>query len=391
MAKRTETQLVVTAKDLGSAKLKDLAAAFRALRKDQQDTAAVADRTKVKQAELSATLSGLNRVLGELAGRQSKLDLFRKLGTDVESAKERLATATQKLKEFGAANAAAGVKTTELKAAQKALQTEVSKSQSSLTKLAGSYERVGKQIDSLELNSVQAQQSLNRMVAVTSRAAAETEAALLQLPRQQRLYRDELERTTTAERERLAAEKQANEEAKQRLLIQNKALKLASQTRLAQERGVKSGFANFSQRVDSGAIRNEQAAQRLIEIQKRAEVVESRLNAERAKSVGILGRVAGALRGTTVAQERANKAQKSGVDLQRTALSLGQRVRGQILSIAAAYVGVYGVISAGQRALNVSNERIALNSRLLVANADDQRGAADDLKYLRDSLRWVRR
>lgn len=408
MAKRTETQLVITAKDLGSAKLKELAASFRALRNEQRETANVADRTKVKQAELRATLDQLNRVLAELTGRQAKLDLFAKLGASIADAQNKLASAKQRLSEFGASTEVAAQKTAKFKAEQKALQAEVTRGESQLNKLSKSYAGVKAQIEALGLNSAQAQQQLQRLTSVTVRAASQADAALQRLPREQRLYRDELEKTAAAERERGARQKEIQAEALRRIAAENAALekqnviiraqqaelaRLAqrrndvavafARQRLNEERNRPSGFAAFSQRIDSGALRNEQAAQRVLEINRRAEAVEARLNQERRRSVTSLGQLAGALRNTGAAQDRYTRSTKNAAEAQRTALSFSQRLRGQILSLGAAYFGVFGAISQAQRAINVSNQRIALNARLLVANGDSTEAAADELKFLR--------
>lgn len=361
MAKRTETQLVISAKDLGSKKLKDLGAAFRQLRQEQRETAAVADRTKVKQGELQATLSGLNKVLNELQARGSKLDYLKKLGQDSASSKTRIESLKAALAKLTSETDAAGKKTDAYKEKKSKLTKDLAAEERRLKSLSESYIKTSNAIEALGLNSQQAQQQLARLIAVTNRAATETEGALARLPREQRLYREEIERTTAAEKARLAAEKQANAEAKQRLIA---SLRAASIARRNNERTVVSGFGAFSQRADA--------------------IAEARANAERRRSVGILGQLAGALRTASAATNQYTTATKGSFAAQRTALSFSQRLRGQILSLGAAYFGVFGAISQGRKALDVSNQRIALNARLLVANGDDASKAADDYKFLRD-------
>jgi tape measure domain-containing protein len=68
---------------------------------------------------------------------------------------------------------------------------------------------------------------------------------------------------------------------------------------------------------------------------------------------------------------------------QRTALSLYQRTRGQVLSLVSAYVGVFGAINLVTSAMDAAIERERVMSRLLIANKGDQRAAADEYDYLR--------
>ena len=357
MAKRTETQLVITAKDLGSAKLKELGAAFRQLRQEQRESAAVADRTKIKQGELQATLSGLNKILGELRARAGKLDYLKKLGEDSAGSKQKIEGLKAALAKLNTETSEAEKKTAAYTKQKNSLEKQLSSEEQRLNRIAASYAKTSLAIEGLGLNSVEAQRQLSRLIAVTGRAASDTELAINRLPREQRLYREELEKTA-------AAEKQAVAQAKERRALQLAALKDASRARLAQERNTPSGFAAFSKRVDVTA--------------------EARLNQERRRAVGILGQLAGALRSATGAQDRFTKSTKGSFEAQRTALSFSQRLRGQLLSLGAAYFGFFGIISQGQRALDVSNQRIALNARLLVANGDDAAAAASDLKFLRD-------
>jgi tape measure domain-containing protein len=408
MAKRTETQLVVSAKDLGSKKLKDLAQAFAALRKEQRETANVADRTKVKQAELRATLDSLNKVLAELAGRQSKLDLFKKLGASVSEMQGKLAGAKAALSDFVAKSDEAARGTAAFKTQQKGLEGEVKRSQVALDRVATSYARVGAQVQALGLDSVKAQQDLSRLIGVTSRAAVQAEGALSNLPRQQRLYLDAIQATRAAQEAAAAEAKSRNaaEEAalkRQNELLRQKQVELDRVNRKRSDsaaafsaggpviaraslitegdtlRGIKNNDALLASqgRLAEGEIR---AAR----IREKARLAELGLLDAQQKRIGGLERMRAALRGTSAEEERYGRATKGSFEAQRTALSLSQRIRGQLLSLTAAYVGIYGVIAQGQRAIKVSNDRIALNTRLLVANANDQKAAAADYQFLRE-------
>lgn len=70
-------------------------------------------------------------------------------------------------------------------------------------------------------------------------------------------------------------------------------------------------------------------------------------------------------------------------DSQRTALSWGQRLRGQILSMTAAYVGLFGAISEGRAALDATTANAAINNRLSVAVGGDPKQLAFELSRVR--------
>lgn len=68
---------------------------------------------------------------------------------------------------------------------------------------------------------------------------------------------------------------------------------------------------------------------------------------------------------------------------QRTALSLYQRSRGQILSLVSAYVGVFGAINLASSAIDAAVEREKVMSRLMIATKGDANAAAREYDYLR--------
>ncbi|URA07219.1 tape measure protein [Xanthomonas phage Seregon] len=70
-------------------------------------------------------------------------------------------------------------------------------------------------------------------------------------------------------------------------------------------------------------------------------------------------------------------------DGQRTALSLYQRTRGQVLSLVSAYVGVFGALNLVNSAMDAALERERVMSRLLIANKGNQTAAAEEYDYLR--------
>lgn len=110
---------------------------------------------------------------------------------------------------------------------------------------------------------------------------------------------------------------------------------------------------------------------------------EQRLNAIATTTAAGQKRVAAAIDATGNAIERTEQRTKSLGNSQRTALSLYQRTRGQVLSLTASYVGLFGVMQGVGSAIDVvvSNERIL--SRLSVGTGNDMKLAAEEFDFVR--------
>ncbi|MDQ3038997.1 MAG: tape measure protein, partial [Pseudomonadota bacterium] len=72
------------------------------------------------------------------------------------------------------------------------------------------------------------------------------------------------------------------------------------------------------------------------------------------------------------------------IDSGRKSLSVYQRLRGQILATAAAYVGLHQAANLVKSAVTVDQKRQSIGIQLKIANNDDAVRAARDLKFLRD-------
>lgn len=66
----------------------------------------------------------------------------------------------------------------------------------------------------------------------------------------------------------------------------------------------------------------------------------------------------------------------------RTTLSYMQRMRGELLGLAAGFVGLNAAIGLGRESLEAYNQTNAIMNRLIVANGGNVRAAADDFAYL---------
>lgn len=67
----------------------------------------------------------------------------------------------------------------------------------------------------------------------------------------------------------------------------------------------------------------------------------------------------------------------------RKALSISQRIRGQVLSLTASYVGLFGAINAVERIFTAGQRQQSLEVRLRVASSGDLKQVNDDLEFAR--------
>lgn len=194
---------------------------------------------------------------------------------------------------------------------------------------------------------------------------------------------------------RLAEEKKITEEKNRQLAIVRK--------RIAEERAVVSGFRGFSQnasQVSSAATRSaqvgpSQARERDVALDRLA--TESRLQAVLARNPQLQRAAAGASTQAASANSRAAASTKQLTDRQsnlekalrrvagqgRTTLSFFQRLRGEVLSLAATYGGLIATVGLAQQAIRADlNRSVAENQLGFVNNADFQK-TAEDLAFVR--------
>lgn len=80
---------------------------------------------------------------------------------------------------------------------------------------------------------------------------------------------------------------------------------------------------------------------------------------------------------------RAARAQGLFADTGRKSLSFYQRLRGQLLATATAYVGLYEAVSLLGKAITTDQKRAAINAQLSTVNNGDARRVAEDQRFLR--------
>ena len=305
---------------------------------------AAQEKQQASLRELAADAEKAAAATGQLGAAGVDPAPMRKLAEEVRGIVEPAAKAQASLKEVEAA--LAGVEALQNKAAKGAAL-----GQDELRKLAEGYQFLGQ-----ALKTVQGQAAL-----VDSFRAQEAEAK-------------KLEAELDAVRQRLlgyaeAARKADTEDAGLQKGIRDataEALRLTKALEAAQ-----ASVGKYAQQLDAAGIDTNQLAK------------------EQERLLGTANRLKGAYDaasdgqtklGQTVA--KANQEFKKGFELQRTSLSLYQRIRGQILSLTAAYVGLFGVISEAKAVLDSAVATQRLNTQLGVAFGGDPKVVAQELQYV---------
>lgn len=97
-----------------------------------------------------------------------------------------------------------------------------------------------------------------------------------------------------------------------------------------------------------------------------------------------------ALRSLEAAHKRYGEATRASGDAHdffsssgRTTLSLMQRIRGEVLSMVAAYVGLYGAIGGAGKVIDAFNKKQAIQNQLALTVGNDNAKIADEYEYIR--------
>lgn len=376
----TEKSITKSTDNLGrlGTELAELGVSTERLEASERDLA-------TQQARVTAALETTRQAAGRLEAAQREL-------ADVEKQRKAQADDTAATVKRRAAEEEAAIK--RRIEAQKRFNdlagVRLPGGQAARDRLGDAVDTLGKELDRQE----EIERSLIRQretEAEIARRNAEQEASLRrQQAFQQNINRllnvreadPERSRAREADARAAVAEDAARREARaqelraaaaQRVLdVNRRADEVEARLQQARERGIAS-----TNRV-AAALRN------LLGIQERAtQTQERRANAENRVQTEI-GQTAAAIDRATAAVRRQNAALQNGFELQRTALSLFQRIRGQLLSIAGAYVGVFGALNFVSRSIEDVNTKIGIQNRLLVVSGNDLEAAGRDYQYLRE-------
>lgn len=111
---------------------------------------------------------------------------------------------------------------------------------------------------------------------------------------------------------------------------------------------------------------------------------QGRLTSAAQSSVTALRSLEGAHKRYGDATRNAANANNFFHDSGRTTLSLVQRIRGEILSLVAAYVGIYGAINTANGAITAFNTKQSIQNQLALTTGNDNAKIAEEYQYIRE-------
>lgn len=436
MSKTVDVDLRIRAKNLSKSALKDITADVEKLTQAQTEQAKSADLASRSMKELLAEQQRAAALARELASRQNLLKRYADERAEVDSLASKLSELAEVRKRVSSAAAtkdvfgvqlqnldktivqterrmdSLGKKSDKTKARLDALGVEtadVGKSMdviaSGIQKANGAYDTAAKNVSQYaaavrHANEVQAEavRRTREEADARQRAAAANRAAVQQVGgRNAELaaLRNDIE-----ERSRQARQMEITAEAQRRLRVEQEA---EASSLVRNNAAVREAVSLLEQRRQRQAAL-EDVFGRQLTLQERERAVQDAANGRRQRLIALIQSERGQRLLALEAQRRGVQADRDGAaakerlagatnraakeqayfaDTGRKSLSVYQRIRGQVLGLASAYIGVYQAINTMSNAIDAVNRDQALNIGLRTVNQGDVEKAAQDYKFLR--------
>ena len=391
--KRT-IQMLLDAEDLGTQKIEDLIGSIERLEKAQKDYAKSGKVSSQTIDELKDRVNALKDAARQLTARGALVDAFNKQNEAVDKAKARLQENEKALAEYK--TELAGMGSVSEQQAQKLgrLENAVAGASEKLIRVSEAANTTKQRLANLGITDLaKAQQQLASYAERTGAALRETQQDL-------KTYNSRLRETTATETalraevtRRVAADKAAAESAvaAQKRIADAFNIRTAAQRAAARTQRAADLEAAFGGKVVTSAREEARALAQQNTIRERLRTVLRAFGVELDTVTKRTQLDTTATKANTTAKkanvgavDAAGNAQSRFAAKGKTALSVYQRVRGQVLALASAYIGVYQAIQLAQRALDVTVQREASEVRLGVANNNDQRKTGEDLQFVRE-------
>jgi tape measure domain-containing protein len=412
MAKTTESTLRIRAENLAKKDLADVAKSIDQISESQKRNATASGLASRALRDLTDEQAHLAQVAAELQKRGG-------IAGNLIQAREQVAQAAGKVRELVAelnqlkTTKASGAFMGDIDKAIKNVERSVKRANVDLDRQSTRYQKIAESAGKVGITSENAAQSIEHInqelvrtdglmkdsVAAVERyngALAETRGILTAQETAQKEITAEADRRTKLEEQaaaaRLAGIRKENEaRSQQRRLNEQLAAQFTAPPRLAKGQ-------TFGPGGDAGAIEAaKKASAQAAAAAAREAAFHERLNAVLARRGGVLARLAGvqaaatnAVRGSTAALDknaqsldRNNKLGGIFADTGRKSLSVYQRLRGQLLSTAAAYVGLFQAVNLVKSAIDTQQKRQGIQIQLLTANHGNTARATRDWEMLR--------
>jgi tape measure domain-containing protein len=412
MAKGTEDALLrIRAKNLASQPLREVREELDKLTEKQKQNAEAALLAKRKINDLRTEYENLRTIEKELARRNEflkKLQADKAAIGDTQKKLRGLTAELNRLQELKASNVPVKGLNAEIKRTENAIKATNTRLSEQTKRFAESSERA----QALGINAkrtAQAITQINEEAARTAQLVRNAETAL-------HGYSDAVRQSREAIRQEQEAQRAITEEAQRRADLERRASEarimrareeLATEERIAKkradsiaafsrERGATASVTPFSPGNDAGE-KQARAAQLAGVAAQRENDIRERLIRTLAKQkdggerlLSLDGKLAKATREVSAALDKqagsSDRVHKLGgllSDTGRKSLSIYQRLRGQILATAAAYVGLYQAVNLVASAVSVEQQRRRIDIQLRIANKGDVEASKRDVTFLR--------
>lgn len=428
MASKTfDVDLRIRAQNLSKSTVRDIADDVERLTKAQEEQARASSLAARSMKELTAESSFLNRAMRELQRREGATKAFLDQQQAIKETSEELARLTAQFRALKQQPVGE-----ESLRNLRALEQQIVDTNARLEKLVVTNEKARKTLSTLGVDADKAAESFTEISTAARKSEKAYEGSVQAINRyssavaesnkiQAEAARRNADYTAQVERNREAL-RQAAQATQVRPELQS--LRADIEARSAQARAVevqteamrRLNAEQARQRAPVGgdAVASDRRARELAELRKdiqersaltaKEDALLAQSNARRERLVALLNTERGqrilaaeAHRRETQETDRNTKAKASNAaatqrassalgifdDTGRKSLSTYQRLRGQLLSITATYVGLFQAISTFQSAIAATNRNQALQIGLNWVNAGDIRGAASDYEFLR--------
>jgi len=428
MSKAVDVDLRIRAKNLAGKTLTEINAQVEALTDNQKKQASSADLAARSTKDLVAEQNALAAATRELTRRRGLADSFAEQRKQIgeTAAKLKELTATYRQMQAGSGGSLIGFSDRDLKQ----VGAEVIQTEKALRRLVAQNKKTGDSlaaagIDAGKLSSEVAQldasiakasagydratANVNEYTAATARSAAvQAEAARRQaesaaaVQRAQGTFgassaragelaalradieaRSEQARAievTAAAEKRLAAEQATAAAAQDRATAAIRAAVQAYDAQQARRNSVIAAVEREAKATAAAAATGERRRNLLIATNK----AEAESAARKERLAAVIERLTGATDRNAASTRRAAGGLTLFNDVGRKSLGTYQRLRGQVLGLAAAYVGVYQAINTFQKSIAATNRNDSLQIGLRTVNNGDAVKAAADYKFLRE-------
>ena len=391
--KRT-IQMLLDAEDLGTQKIEDLIGSIEKLEKAQRDYAKSGKVSAQTIDELRERVVALKDASRQLTARGALIDAFNAQNEVVTKATERLRLNEKALADYKIELGSVGAVSDQQAQKMARLEKAVAGASEKLTKASAAAATTRERLGKLGITDLtKAQQQLANYAERTGAALRETESDLKTYSRRVRetkeaeaALRAEVERRVTADQQAAARAVESQRRIAAAFNIRTKA-EIAS-LRVQRQADLEAAFDPKIARqaeLEAAALARQNAIRdRLIRVINRTGVEIGKETLAQKRNTDATNVNTAAKNRSTTATNRAGNAQSAFAAKGKTALTVYQRVRGQVLALASAYIGVYQAIQLAQRALDVTVQREAAEVRLGVANQNDQRKTGEDLQFVRE-------